>query len=436
MSNPSAKRLAEFLSEIDPKAEPTQSIRNFVLPGEILILRARKKITDGEFILLGVIDNLVKAKEEGCWASRGYLARKVGKTERQVHRMIARLLKIGIIRQVGTKSFPNGATVPTYETLWHPVNLLDKLECTDVRGCHKCHPGGCHKCHPSISSLRSEMIRENPSRRNRRDRGRDDPSRQSPPGGTTDMPFPEFGAEPDTKIKDHHTAWAERLRKACVQNGWKHEWSRKKWANQFRILEDKLAKKELGRLVPGDIEKVLAWFERIAPTKTREVQHAEHFRKSFPHLHRWATENEKVDVQVSKEAKEIADQFRGRFSNYKWPNGSGDQLDAFVQVTLTNARAFRDSLKEVAVHGDKENMAGMLLRMRHFYFDHPDTFTEKWVKAVYDDVKDWAGWSGNLLAMAFTGDLNQKRMDRIGKQWATDYYGNDKQWTKLKESLS
>jgi len=143
-------------------------------------------------------------------------------------------------------------------------------------------------------------------------------------------------------------------------------------------------------------------------------------------------------VVVSDKARSIADKFRGKFSNYRWPKGSADCLDAFVQVTLTGANEFRDRLKTVAKSDDKrkkDNMAAVLLKTKFMYFDHPDTFTEKWVQAVYDDIKDWDGWSGNLVSMAFVGDLDQKRMDRIGKQWATDYFGSDKPWTELKESL-
>lgn len=252
------------------------------------------------------------------------------------------------------------------------------------------------------------------------------------------MPFEGFKTPPDDKIKDAHLVWADRLRKACVQNGWKHQWSKKKWADQFRILEGQLTRKELGKLVPDDINKVLAWFEKVAPDRKVEVQHAEHFRKSFVHLHRWAAKGQAITVQVSDKAKTIADKFRGKFSNYRWPKGSADCLDAFVQTTLTSAEGFRDRLKTVAKSDDKrkkDNMAAVLLKTKFMYFDHPDTFTEKWVQAVYDDIKDWDGWSGNLVSMAFAGDLDQKRMDRIGKQWATDYFGYDKPWTELKESL-
>lgn len=440
MSRP-AKRLAEFLSDNPIESEPVPEplFRNFVVPGELIDLLASKKIADAEIILVGIMDSLVKAKEEGCWASKAYLAKRLGKTERQIHRMMANLKDLGLIRQVGTKTFPNGAVLPTYETIWHPVDLFKELACTDVRGRQKCHPGGRQKCHPIDSSLRSESQKEIPTRRNRLGRAIDDPLEESPPGGNTSMPFDGFKTPPDDKIKRHHLDLAERLRSATVAQGYKTSWKRSKWADQFRLLENDLKGDRLGGLKPDDLYRVLEWFEKQATSPNAfKVHNAEIFRKMFLEMARRSKSKQPLTVQVSDKAKAIADKFRGRFSNYRWPKGSADCLDAFVQVTLTGANEFRDRLKTVAKSDDKrkkDNMAAVLLKTKFMYFDHPDTFTEKWVQAVYDDIKDWDGWSGNLVSMAFAGDLDQKRMDRIGKQWATDYFGYDKPWTELKESL-
>lgn len=355
----------------------------------------------------------------------------------QQHRAIQKLVKRGYV-QVTKKGIPPKRLVKVdLLKIEHDIDRATGTSDIDRETATYVHRKTAPYSSSSIRSIEDSELKRSPTRRNRRGRA-SDTVQTSPPGGNTPMPFDGFKIPPETKIKEHHLVWAERLRKACVQNGWKHQWSKKKWADQFRVLEGQLSRKELGKLVPEDIEPVLTWFEKVAPDKKIEVQHAEHFRKSFVHLHRWANKGQAVMVQVSDKAKTIADKFRGKFSNYRWPKGSADCLDAFVQVTLASATDFRDKLKTVAKSDDKrrkDNMAAVLLKTKFMYFDHPDTFTEKWVQAVYDDIKDWDGWSGNLVSMAFAGDLGQKRMDRIGKQWATDYFGSDKPWTELKESL-
>lgn len=70
------------------------------------------KISTREMVLLATIDSLIGMR--GCFASNAYLAKRCRVKEPEISRMISRLKKMGLIRQIGF----DGRT-RTLETKWH-----------------------------------------------------------------------------------------------------------------------------------------------------------------------------------------------------------------------------------------------------------------------------------------------------------------------------
>lgn len=121
-------------------------------PAEIHYLLYERTITTTEYVLLDIINSLVDAKGDGCWASNAYLADRIGMTEQHVKNMIGRLKKIGLLthvgwKQVGEKQFR------VLETAWSRVSV------DGGTGTFKSTPRGTFKSTQSPSPTEKEIER-------------------------------------------------------------------------------------------------------------------------------------------------------------------------------------------------------------------------------------------------------------------------------------
>ena len=78
----------------------TKQFRGYFIPVDVVNLFEDKKINLKEMFLLSLIDSLVSAKGEGCFASNEYLGNKLQLGGDRIKRMISNLKKLGLIKQV------------------------------------------------------------------------------------------------------------------------------------------------------------------------------------------------------------------------------------------------------------------------------------------------------------------------------------------------
>ena len=90
--------------------------RGVWIPAEVLERYASGEINAADMLLLMIIDSLV-APDRGCYASNKYLAERTGRHEINTSKAIARLKKIGLLREVGF----NGRR-RVLETAWSRIN--------------------------------------------------------------------------------------------------------------------------------------------------------------------------------------------------------------------------------------------------------------------------------------------------------------------------
>lgn len=95
--------------------------RGTFVPAEIFFLLRDGKLTSTEFALLQIIDSLVDAEGDGCWASNDYLANYVRCKVRHVQKMIAKLKEMELIKQVGWKKIGD-KSFRILETKWSRLN--------------------------------------------------------------------------------------------------------------------------------------------------------------------------------------------------------------------------------------------------------------------------------------------------------------------------
>jgi hypothetical protein len=74
-----------------------KAFRGSWAPPELWELLEEKTINKTEFVLIMLIDSFVKSSGEDCYASAGYLAQRVGISEKEATRNIARLKKDGFL---------------------------------------------------------------------------------------------------------------------------------------------------------------------------------------------------------------------------------------------------------------------------------------------------------------------------------------------------
>lgn len=106
-----------MMPEEPNQEKPRTHCRGWWIPIEIVELLQNGKINALEMALLATIDSLV-SKTRGCFASREYLAEKLGTSPDRISRMISHLKKLGFVIQ--TKF---DGRVREMETIWSRVKI-------------------------------------------------------------------------------------------------------------------------------------------------------------------------------------------------------------------------------------------------------------------------------------------------------------------------
>ena len=124
------------------------------------------KITTTEFVLLQIIDSLVKCEGKGCFASSGTLAARVKVSRCHLQRMLQRLKKIGLLIDVTAQT--NGEHERVLETVWSRIRVTIQKDSCDVNATggvmlmqHPCDVNATHR-NTKISNTK-ESSRPSPS---------------------------------------------------------------------------------------------------------------------------------------------------------------------------------------------------------------------------------------------------------------------------------
>lgn len=184
--------------EHDDCLGPERSFRGVNCPVELFDLVEQGTLSGEVAFLALTIDSLVNVKGEGCWASKAFLAKKVGKTSRQVQRDLKILEGYReedgqwvwrgprLIRQVGWKTV-RGQRYRILETRWSRIDLSEHNNTggeTEMspRGETEMSPrGGRQKCLPRSNGSNSKLELM----------GEERASRRLPPGDSPSGPFAE-----------------------------------------------------------------------------------------------------------------------------------------------------------------------------------------------------------------------------------------------------
>jgi hypothetical protein len=177
------------------------------------------------------------------------------------------------------------------------------------------------------------------------------------------------------------------------------------------------------------IKKVLFWYcKNIGKKYTPRVFSGESFREKFLQI-----ENV-MDIQLQKEAEteeqktiasEEAKKMAAHFGHLVWPKGSYKDLPEMIEITMTEWRKLKDYLKSVPM--DENKMTGHMRFCRAVleHLSDLNVFVELWVQSVWEDVRNWDMWRGNLLSMAFQPSPKNKRFLAWVDSWAVQYFGSE-----------
>lgn len=243
--------------------------------------------------------------------------------------------------------------------------------------------------------------------------------------------FPQPASKKGGKLTPFHFWCADRLR-AVVTKVFKvrKAWTRTKWAQEVKTLQ---------REVEDDtdrIEAVLDYLESDrmkgpARDKLPRVSGARHFRKTFS----WIEDRMNKDHAYRGKTitrTQVGEEVVRRLSRHRWPMGSGVQLPEAVEASLAFVLSFVEGLKKARARDGgsvRADLAAHLLRK----LGRPGHFVERWFEDVYEAVRDWPTWSGNLLAMS--PSRGSKRFLDLCRGWTQDYLGKPDRFDDLLEAL-
>lgn len=380
-----------------------------LIPGEVLYLLSEGHLTPTDVVLLTVIDSLVKTRGEGCWMSRAKMSQMICKSPRQVKRIVKKLRDLKLIKAVAIKRIA-GRDYLVLETAWSRVRV--KVATGDI---HDTGPV------PPVSPyIDSELLRNSSSDSGYRPAaGAAMPELADTPQQGDNMPLhdvPQQNKQPSDLIKRA----AKRLRKFSARMNWPISRSNRRWEVPLQIL---------GNQVGDDlVSKAVRWYVGNHPDQIRlKLIDGHEFRERFAVVQRRMEECQQKQVEIEDLLKPVVKEVE----SWGWPKGK-DNVPAACQLTLRASREFRGRLMSFYEGQASKNVphvafAGWLLEGGMPYNLN---FVTDWMKRVFNRVKDWDGWHGDLIREVPQPGIADKRFNEWGRSLAQDY-GNARMWDKL-----
>lgn len=405
----------------------TQFFRGAWIPADVFRMVETRIISFGHGWLLVVIDSLVNAQGEGCFATNRYLADRMGMKVRQVQNLLRELQELGLVFQRESAKHKR-----VLECCWSRVSTIPKKTGKPVNGgtegCNKLHGvGGCNKLHPYIEGV----IDISPSTKT---------FTLSPPPASPSRGIERGGVESKKKINTSvknttvpvaketaNGVNAQRLFDALNKKGLVNPRKTKlaEWERQLRLLT------ESDGHPLSEVTKTLdQYIPLINSPYMPEAYCAKSFREKYLRIRRRINKCLSVNTtptqEISNEAKSLAKEL----GELTWPKGSRSQLSQAVQISLDN---YRDYLKQVKGAADPTSKKSFLRLAHHLtahYVQPPKDFVREWFTEHNTEIQRWEGWGGKL--QAFRAD--HPRFFKMGSSWAEEYsHGDD--WGKLMDSI-
>lgn len=193
----------------------------------------------------------------------------------------------------------------------------------------------------------------------------------------------------------------------------------------------------INKLPEDSIEKVMVWYSKnIGKEFVPQAFSGEAFRKKFPQLEQAANKDLQTVVEISPQAKELASTLLMK----GWPKGSGKDIPGAVQASITEYKKWlkqRHEFHKLLVSGgggcEEKERRYLIMLGDHLKLAMPSSsaFVQEWFDDVYQQVKGWDRWSGNLKQFVFKP--NSERFIKQGRDISKDY---GKRWDRYTELMA
>lgn len=229
--------------------------------------------------------------------------------------------------------------------------------------------------------------------------------------------LPESGSD---QINIQALALARKLKRIVeVKLNHRKAWSETNWTNTFRLLI-----KDVGL---DKVTSVLDWYDGYCNNSPKyEAKSAKSFRNMFEALQGICERAQKSakPAKMSKEGIETAARLR---SECQWPAKADKTLDAAVENSIQAYIKFKSKLCSLK-DSTKDRMLGFFLDyIAPEMIRDPEDFVFGWFYRVYQSVKGWKTWNGDLVNRQFSED--SERLDDFGTDLAIAW-GDRSFWTK------
>lgn len=255
--------------------------------------------------------------------------------------------------------------------------------------------------------------------------------------GTSMGRKPFFGETPtpekktDPSVQDQ--IWAKELRTFLVENTTaKKKANLKSWANHFRLLRADVDE------IDDRIQAALEWLVKNYHKKyTPKPRCGKTFRTKFPQIEAaMAREQEDQPIEVTEFAVSVAKPLMG----LGWPKGSKAHVPAAVQKLLDAHKALREKVAAFAKAHPKGSKPRAATAFAHHLttshdFATSSAFADHWLRRFLDRVREWDGWSGDLVKQTWGGDPGNKEFKAYMRQMAVRWGGDPGDWDKLSDLL-
>lgn len=137
---------------------PKEQVRGVYIPIDIWRLVEEERLSFIEFRLLLYVENRVRCKGIGCWASNARIAKDLNRSPNHVSAMVSKLKDLGLVYEVGELTLRN-LKYRILETCWSRV-LPDEEDRTELEIRIEKHLTDEFKCHVEVCYFQEKKLLE------------------------------------------------------------------------------------------------------------------------------------------------------------------------------------------------------------------------------------------------------------------------------------
>ncbi len=203
------------------------------------------------------------------------------------------------------------------------------------------------------------------------------------------------------------------------------KWSLSRWANEFTILARELS---------GDTDRIsaiLEWYsDHCVSKRAPRLENGRAFRKHFTWL-----ETARDKLYIPKEIKlgQYEELLHSHLKQLGWPNGSSLYLPEVIQSSFKQFIAIKLAVRKLRETYPPIKNYGQFLRHVDQSMCTQYGFVNAWFLKVFDSVKNWGTWNGDLRPYALSVD--SERFHEWGIQLNLEFSSTSKHWNRLVKDL-